>query len=103
MKSAIKDMADSMLFWGIAKIYKYGKAVSVSKWQDASEKNKNTIDRDLSAIAKKIRKSYGKVKPGIKTKAIFNIMRLLQKKGLNKTDADYWREKGWLDKNRPWK
>lgn len=103
IKSTIKDMTDSMLFWGVAKIYKYGKVVSAMNWQTVSEKNKKTIDKSLTSIAKNINKHYGKVKPTIKTKIIFNIMRLLQKNGWNKTDIDYWQEQGWLDKKRPWK
>ena len=39
----------------------------------------------------------------IKTKGFFNIMRMLQKNGWNKSDVDYWNEKGWSDKKRPWK
>ena len=31
MKSTVKDMADSLEMWGIAKIYKYGVAVQTSK------------------------------------------------------------------------
>ena len=31
MKSTVKDMADSLEMWGIAKIYKYGVAVQASK------------------------------------------------------------------------
>lgn len=30
-------------------------------------------------------------------------MRIAQKNGWNKADADYWREKGWTGKKRPWK
>lgn len=98
MKSAIKDMADSLFFWGVAKVQKYGKAVSAANWQDVSEKKKKTIDKALSAIAKKIVKMHGKEKPALKTKLLFHIMRLLQKKGWNKTDMDYWQERGWTEK-----
>ena len=103
MKSANKDMADSLFFWGVAEIYTYGKAVQAVKWQDVSEKNKKSIDKALSSLAKKITDKYGKAKPGIKTKLMFNIIRLLQNKIRNRTDTDYWQEKGWRDKNRPWK
>ena len=34
---------------------------------------------------------------------ISTIMRLLQNKVRNRADTDYWQEKGWRDKNRPWK
>ena len=103
MKSANKDMADSLFFWGVAEIYTYGKAVQAVKWQDVSEKDKKSIDKALSSLAKKITDKYGKAKPGIKTKLMFNIMRLLQNKVRNRADTDYWQEKGWRDKNRPWK
>lgn len=103
MKSTNKDMADSLLFWGVAKIYKYGKAVSATNWQEVSEKNKNSIDKATSSIAEKIIKNYGKEKPAMKTKFIFNIMRLSQNKGWNEVDVNYWKAKGWLGKDRPWK
>ena len=103
MKSANKDMADSMFFWEVAEIYTYGKAVQAVKWQDVSEKDKKSIDKALSSLAKKITDKYGKAKPGIKTKLMFNIIRLLQNKIRKRADTDYWQEKGWRDKNRPWK
>lgn len=103
MKSAMKDMADSLFFWGISEIYRYGKAVFAVKWQDVSEKNKKTIDKELSSLAKKIRRNYGRAKTGIKTKLVFHAVRLLQRKDWNKADLEYWRERGWLDKKRPWR
>ena len=30
-------------------------------------------------------------------------MHLLQKDGWNPKDVDYWKEKGWTGKARPWK
>jgi len=30
-------------------------------------------------------------------------MKLLQKKGWNKADCDYWKEKGWIDGKSSWK
>ena len=35
-------------------------------------------------------------------KRMFHILRLMQMKSWNKTDSDYWQERGWLDKKRPW-
>lgn len=103
LKSTNKDMADSMFFWGIAKIYKYGKGVAAVDWDGVSEKKKQSIDREIVAIARKIIKRNGKVKPGIKTRGMFFIMHLMQKNGFNKRDADYWKQKGWTGKKRPWK
>lgn len=103
MKSTNKDIADSMFFWGIAKTYKYGAAVMETSYDRISDRKKQKIERKISKLAAKIRNKHGKVKPGIKTKVFFNVMRIAQKHGWNKADVDYWRQKGWLDKKRPWK
>lgn len=102
MKSANKDMAHSFFFWGVGKIYKYGKAVQATGWKQVSPKKKQKIDQDLTSMAARIKKRHGKVRPGIKTKALFYLMRLLQKRGLNRADRLYWEEKGWLAGTRPW-
>ena len=103
MKSTNKDMADSLFFWGVAKTYKIGIGVAATDWDGVSEKKKNIIAKKTDSIANKIRKNNGRVKSGLKTKGFFQIMRALQKNGWNKKDVDYWKEKGWLDKARPWK
>lgn len=30
-------------------------------------------------------------------------MRMIQKSGWNEADKNYWAERGWNGKNRPWK
>lgn len=103
MKSANKDMADSLFFWGVPVVYRYGAAVRATSYEKVSEKNKRKIDRKTSAIAEKIKARAGKVRPGIKTIGFFNIMRMMQKGAWNEADKVYWKEKGWLEKKRPWK
>lgn len=101
-KSTNKDMADSMFFWGIGKIYRYGAAVRAVSWDGVQDKTKARINKRTSALAAQIKKRHGHVKPSFKTRAFFNIMRIAQKNGWNKADADYWKEKGWTGKKRPW-
>lgn len=103
MKSTNKDMADSTFFWGIAKTYKYGIAVYETSWNRVSAKVKRRIEKKNTAFAKKIKKNQGRVKPSIKTRAFFGVIRLMQKGGFNEADADYWKAKGWTGKKRPWK
>ena len=103
MKSTIKDMSDSLFFWGIAKTYKLGMAVAAVDWNGVKDKKKAQIDKSTTAIASKIIRRNGKVKPGIKTKAMFSMMRLMQKNGWNERDVNYWKEKGWTDGKKPWK
>ncbi len=104
MKSTNQDMADSLFFWGVPKIYKIGVAVRAVNWKGVPEKRKADIQKIVSKTAKKIQKQNGKVKPGIRTKGFFYIMRMVQKKvGWCEPDVKYWKEMGWTKKVRPWK
>ncbi len=103
MKSTNQDMADSVFWWGAAKTYTYGIAVAEVSWERVDAKKKQKIERKLSALARKITKKQGTIKPSLKTKAFFLVMRQMQKHGWNKADMDYWKDKGWTEKNRPWK
>lgn len=102
-RSTNKDMADSLFFWGVPKIYKYGIGVAATNWDGVPEKKKRRVEKATDSIADKIIKRNGRVKPGIKTKGFFHIMRMLQKNGWNEADMNYWKAKGWTDNNRPWK
>ncbi len=103
MKSTVRDITDSLEFWGVAKIFRYKKAVAAINWEGVGHKKKEAIQKDVDKITHKIIKSSKKVSPGIKTKAIFNAMRIAQKRGgFNKADVDYWEKQGWLENVRPW-
>ena len=103
MKSTNQDMAHSTFFWGIAKTYTYGAAVMETSWERVNAGKKQAIEKKLDSLAKRIRKKQGHVRPSLKTKAFFSIMRQLQKRGRNEADVTYWKEKGWSEKKRPWK
>lgn len=103
MKSTNQDMAHSTFFWGIAKTYKYGIAVKETSWERVSPKKKQKIEKKLDLLAKKIAKKQGHIKPSVKTKVFFSVMRQIQKRGWNEADISYWRDKGWTEKKRPWK
>lgn len=103
MKSAMKDIADSCFYWGIPQTYKLGTAVAATDWQSVKPNKKESINKKVDSIAKKILKRHGKVPISLKTKAFFKIMSLMQRNGWNKRDVDYWKEKGWTGSKRPWK
>lgn len=102
VKSANKDMSDSLLFWGIGKIYRFGTGINATSWEYVSDKKQRYIEKNVSSIAKKILNRHNKVRPGIKTRVLFSVMRFFQKKGLNPIDTKYWKEHGWLDGKKPW-
>ena len=103
MKSADRDMADSLFYWGVAKIYQYGIGIAAVDWDGASEKKKRRIERATGSLAAKIRKRQGGVKPGLRSRGFFWMMHLMQRNGWNEADTRYWKEKGWTGKERPWK
>lgn len=103
MKSTNRDMADSLYFWGVGKIYRYGIAVHATSYQQISPQKQEQIENKMTALAETIRNNQGKIKPGLKTKGFFEIVRIIQKKGWNESDTSYWKERGWDQKERPWK
>lgn len=103
MKSACRDIADSCFFWGIPKIYTYGIAVAAIGWDKVSQKKKAAVERKTSRLASRIVSRAGRLKPGLKIKGYFFLMRILQKSGWNPADCAYWEAKGWTKKERPWK
>lgn len=103
MKSACKDMADSLFFWGVGKIYRMGFAVRAVNWHSVPEKRKGQIMRKTEKLANRIRSRAGKVTPSLRTKAFFELMRVLHGRGFKENDDRYWAEHGWFGKERPWK
>ena len=103
MKSACKDIKDSMFFWGVGKTYTYGVAVRATSFNEIKPALINKINQDITALAKKIKSRSGRVKPDYKTKGFFNISRMLNKKeGWNPNDVAYWKNFGWNENARPW-
>ena len=103
MRRTNKDMADSLFWWGIPKIYQFGMAISAMNWNLVSAEKMQKIERQTDKIARKILKRAGHVTVGIKTRIIFGAMRMMQKmSGWNPTDMEYWKQKGWTKHKRPW-
>jgi multimeric flavodoxin WrbA len=102
-KSTIKDITDSLFYWGISRIYKYGIAIFTTSYDKINEKTTKKIDKKTTSIAKKIHETDGHVKIKLKTRLFFWIMHLVQRKGWSEADSKYWAENGWTGKNRPWK
>ena len=103
MKSPNRDMADSLFFWGVPAVYRLGYAVHAASYSKVSEELKAKIDKDTTALAEKIRAKNGRVKPGIKTRGFFYLVRKIHGRSWNEADCIYWEKKGWDKRARPWK
>lgn len=102
-KRVTKTLQDNLFYSGVPKIYSYGKNVGASSWETVKPEKKLKIEKEVIQIATQISKLIGKTKPGIKTKVMFQIMRMSQKaNNWNPTDKEYWLKNGWLDTSKPW-
>ena len=68
MKSTNRDMADSTFFWGVAKTSQYGAAVMETSWDRVSDKKKQSIERKLGRLARRLKAGQQHVRPSVKTK-----------------------------------
>lgn len=103
MKSANKDMRDSLSFWGVPKIYSIGIAVMEVSWDRVKPSVKAKAERKTSRISDKIKASGIKPRVSLKSRIIFAVLRMVNRKGGNPADSNYWKIKGWTEKKRPWK
>ena len=109
-KSAAKDMKDSLSWWGISKIKMCTfRLMSDVQWDNIPEKRQSKIINVLQKTARKMRYiDYGKpAHTSLVVKCKFYAVRMLQtglgKKDPEYTDYKYWKQQGWIDKERPWK
>ena len=103
-KSAMKDVEDALFYLGVPSITKYGIAVQAMNWDGIRASKKGKIDKDTSRIAAKLSRRE-KPHVGIKTRFIFNMMRMMQKNGWGSSpvEKEYWEQNGWFGRERPWK
>ena len=101
---AVKDISDALFYWGIPYILTYGISIQAMNWNGVNDKKKEKIEKDITKIVNKVLKKKN-VKVGLKTKALFMLMRMMQKAnwGSGEADKSYWEKNGWLDKERPWR
>lgn len=101
-RSTLKEMKDSLDFWGVARTYRLGFTLMEISWDRLSPKLKRNISRRAERTAAKLRR--GTAVPGMKARVLFSAMRLAHKYlWRDSPDGDWWRSHGWLEGNRPWK
>ena len=96
------DMAASLRWWGVGKIYRVGFRVFSTTWEDVAEKKKTQIRRRMEKLAGVILKNAGRARASLVTRGIFTVCRIFNRKAPGGRDKAYWEEQGWLEKQRPW-
>lgn len=100
-KKVTRAIKEQFFWMGVSRCYQVPITVGASSWNEVSTKKKNKIEKSTNYIAKKVNKNKSS---SLHLKLLFLLFRLAQKANeWNATDKNYWREKGWLEKERPWK
>lgn len=109
-KSTAKDIKHSLSWWGVSKIGTFtGALVSEVVWDNLSPKKRKNLTNKINKLASKfIKIDYAQpARTNLIVKIKFALCRIIQKQvsktGRGGLDVNYWKERGWLDKNRPWK
>lgn len=108
--STVKDIRDSLSWWGVSEIYAFAEGLMESIfWDELSEKKQGQLTAKIRTLSEKLsRIDYGRpARVGLKAKMKFYICRMMQKSVYESDkpsiDSKYWKAQGWLDKARPWK
>lgn len=108
MKPTSKTIQTNMKWWGMRKTFSFSEAVMASSYADISPERLKKIDEKTTVLARRLSLELMKTKlpaPSLKTQFLFKIM-TLGKKGhpeWNALDTAYWKNKGFLDGEKPWK
>lgn len=102
VKATTELLKNNLFYWGVPQIYNYGVTTMKMGGNYCDYKGKDKIKKQVSKKARQIKKALVKRKVKFKTKFFFKMFGMTQKKGWNKLDVGYWKEKGWLDGKKPY-
>lgn len=93
MKSAAKDIKDSMDYWGVARTHVIKQAVWDFFWNDMPEKMKKSFEKKLDKAAAKVSAYARNLKPSLKVKILCKMFGYLHLNGkMWEIDNKYWKE-----------
>ncbi|MBR3494234.1 MAG: NAD(P)H-dependent oxidoreductase [Clostridia bacterium] len=109
-KSAAKDIADSLSWWGVSDIrIRSFRLLADILWDKLPEKKRAAMTRSMRRLGERmLRIDYGRpARTRLAAKARFLAVRMLHKRigkdHPDSRDEQYWQESGWLGTARPWK
>ena len=105
LNHALATMTNSMKFWGVRRIYPFGRSVSAMKWGDVSSDKQQRIRQDLQKMARRVSRAAARgnrLRPLLVTRIFFFMMQgMMRKNTWNPTDRQHWEEQGWLKGGKP--
>jgi len=96
-KRTAKSIERQMFWWHIGKTYRITAIVGGEKLWKEESKVREKINLKIEDTVKRIRRKLGRVRPGGRSKIIFEMMRGMQKgKAYNPADQKYWQDNEWI-------
>lgn len=93
LKSAAKDIKDSMDFWGVARTHIVTQSVWGYFWDDMSEKFKKKFTNKLDKTARKVTQYEKNLTPSLKVRLLYAMFKRLHfKDKMWETDNQYWKD-----------
>ena len=93
LKSAAKDIKDSMDYWGVARTYTVTQSVWGYFWNDMPDKFKKQFMKKLDKTAARVSKCANHPKPSLKVKCLYKMFKKLHLKGkMWENDDKHWQE-----------
>lgn len=94
MKQTLGDLRDSMNWWGVGRVFSFGKRVQALHPQQLSDKCKTEMSLDMQKLARKVTSASASPRVGVRARYF------LGKKmggGLLPADHTYWKAQGWMN------
>lgn len=102
-RSAVRDVKDSLDYWGFGRLYTFRRNVYGADWETVKPERREALLAQADRLAARIKAAPALVRPRLRVKFLFHVMRLMQKLfRFNEPDAKYWDAKGWTGAARPW-
>lgn len=101
-----KSVARQLKWMCVPKVYRLPLISGALTVRDLSPKKKAEMEKKADKIARAVRRRAGKPRTGIRGKLFFGMMRKMQMSpdaAWNPTDQNWWADKGWTGKARPWR
>lgn len=101
-RQAIDTVEQSLCYWGVPKRLHLGINIWANGWEAIAPKRRAKLEAALKRKAGQLWRGMEKrPRPGLKTRLMFEFLGR-GAAGFGGADAEYWKEKQWLDGKRPW-
>lgn len=101
-----KTLRNSLVFWGVQKVFAFKHPVAAMKWDDVTARNQERIRKQAQTLAARIVRATRmpqRLRNPIFRSFFFTLMRGMQKKNdWNLQDRMHWEMQGWLAGNKPY-